>query len=179
MYGEKLPKGKLLLGILLCLPFLLWGGVRTYKSIRFDIDCGGHLKRAADANSVELATQEMEVVMSYLEREGHTSGYTSVLWRTPDEDVGFWYQNLKSALDELKRVKPDTTPLERTNILMKLRETLLDSGKDGASITVPPGISVFPNNTPYFIWGWLSFVAFCVGVVFVCIFGFKFMDSKM
>jgi len=148
----------LMLTSILCLTFVfLWGGTRIYKSIRFNIDCGGHLKRAADANSVDLATQEMETAVSYLEREGYTSGYTSVLWRTPDEDVGFWYQNLKSALEELKQVKHDTTPLERSNLLMKLRETLVDSGNYGVIVTVPAGISVFPKNTLYFIWGFIPF----------------------
>lgn len=32
--------------------------------------------------------------------------------------------------------------------LLKLRETLLDTQKDGVSVTEPAGISVFPNICP-------------------------------
>lgn len=148
--------------LLSVLSVLLWAGLRIYNCIVYDIDCGGHIKRAADANTVDLATQEMKTVITYLEARGMTSGYTSVLYRTPDEDVGFWYQNLKASLDELNKVKPETTQLERSNILIKLCETLLDHG-ESVTVTDPSGISIFPNNVAYAWFGWLSLVAAIVG----------------
>lgn len=87
--------------------FLLWAGVRTVNHIQFDRNIGGYLKRAADANTVELAEKNLSVAVEYLEKNGLTSGYTSILYRTPDEDVGFWFTNLKSSLDELHAVKPE------------------------------------------------------------------------
>ncbi len=153
------------LAVLLSLLFFVYLGVVIYKSVVFDIGCTDRLKRAADSNTVGLATKEMEAVLAYIEKEGPTSGYTSILYRTPDEDVGFWYANLKSALEELKIVKPDATQLEKSNLLIKLRETLLDEGKK-TSVTLPPGISLFPNNTAYSIWGLLSFV---FAFIFLCI----------
>lgn len=152
-------------GVILILVFLAWGAAITVNYITFGIDCEGHIKRAADANTVELATQEMRTVVSYLESHGMTSGYTSVVYRTPDEDVGFWYQNLKSSLDELEMVSPQATQLEKSNLLMKLRETLLDEGQT-VSVTSPGGISIFPNNTAYAFWGILGLV---VGIVGVCL----------
>ena len=157
---------KKIFSVLLLFPILLWAGLRIYNNIVYDIDCGGHIKRAADANTVELAMQEMKTVIAYLEARGMTSGYTSVLYRTPDEDVGFWYQNLKASLGELEKITPETTQLERSNILIKLRETLLDHGQS-IIVTDPSGISIFPNNVSYAWFGLLSLVAAIVGVVFI------------
>ena len=79
------------------------------------------------------------------------------------EDVGFWYQNLKASLGELEQVSSTATQLEKSNLLIKLRETLLDQGKEGISITSPDGISRFPLNTAYAIAGIIFFVLFIVG----------------
>lgn len=147
--------------------FMAWCGVRTYKNIVFGIRCEGHMKRAADANTIELATQEMETVVNYLEKEGMTSGYTSILYRTPNEDLGFLYQNMKMSLEELKKVGPETTQLEKSNILMKLRETLIDAGEHGLKVTVPAGIAVFPNNTAYAVWGLVGLLLAIFGCVII------------
>ena len=157
---------KVFAGVLLILVFLAWVVFRIVNVITFGIDCEGHIKRAADANTVELATQEMKTVVSYLKNRGMTSGYTSVVYRTPDEDVGFWYQNLESSLKELETVSPQASQLEKSNLLMKLRETLLDEGQS-VSVTSPEGISVFPNNTAYAIWCLIGFVFGIVGVIMI------------
>jgi len=155
---------KAIIGTLLIIPLLLWGGLRIYKAIVYDIECGGHLKRAADANTVEIAHKELATVLVYLELNRMVEGYTSVLWKTPDEDVAFWYNNLKSAQTELEKVDDETTQLERTNVLMKLRETILDQGAEGQSVTEPSGISVFPNNGVWMLFGGISTLLMCVGI---------------
>ena len=48
--------------------FLLWAGVRIVNHIQFDRNIGGYLKRAADANTVELAEKNLSVAVEYLER---------------------------------------------------------------------------------------------------------------
>ena len=141
---------------------LSWMGVRGYNAITFNQDISGHLKRAADANTIELATKEMETALGSIEQRGLTSGYTSILYKTPDEDINFWYSNLSDSLSELKTVNPNASQLEKSNVLMKLRETLLDSGEKSTSITCPSGISVYPYNTAFCIWGWLSLIVFCI-----------------
>ncbi len=156
--GNK--KGRLALiviGIIFLVLFIIWAVVRIYLGIQFDRHLTGHLKRAADANTIELAIQEMKTAIDYMEKHDLTQGYTSVLYTTPDEDIGFWYTNLKQSLQELYTIKPDATPLEKSNVLMKLRETLLDEGKS-ISVTEPEGISIYPLNTIFFFWGWLSSV---------------------
>lgn len=161
--------GKVIIGILLCIPFLFWSGTRIYKNINYGIECGGHLKRAADANTIDLAKKEMETALTFIKSQNMTSGYTSVLYNTPSEDVEFWFQNLSSSLQELNKTTNKSTQLEKSNILMKLRETLLDQGEKGVSITHPTGISIFPNNVAYMIWGWLSFILMMIGFVFVIV----------
>lgn len=132
------------------------------KNIQFNQNCGGHLKRAADANTVDLAKEELRSALNYIENNGLTSGYTSILWRTPDEDIGFWYNNIKTAYQELDSVPNDV--LTRTNSLMKLRETLLDHGTSEDSITCPDGISKYPNNLTWGLLLWIPWIAVFVFV---------------
>lgn len=119
--------------------------VIVIKSITLNQNCTGYLKRAADASTVELALQELNVSIKYLEGNDLTDGYTSVLYRTPSEDLSFWYLNLKGCQKELKAAMT-RSQLEQTNTLMKLRETLTDNG---ARLTVPNGLSRYPHNELY------------------------------
>jgi hypothetical protein len=137
--------------------------VRAYKDVIFERGAEGYLKRAADANSVELARNELDIALKYVEAEGLKNGYTSVFYRTPDEDVGFWYRNLKTSQAELLSIPATATPLEKSNMLMKLRETLLDSGEKSVHVTLPSGVSVFPNNVAYAIWITISGLFLCAG----------------
>lgn len=136
------------------------------KSIQFNQACGGNLKRAADANSVEIAKQELKTALDYMEVNSLTSGYTSVLWKTPDEDIGFWYKNLKTAYNELDSLPENSSSLEKSNMLIKLRETLLDHGKTD-TITVPDGISRYPQNAFWGVMMWISGIVLLVSWAFI------------
>ncbi|MFK8039592.1 MAG: hypothetical protein AB8B74_14975 [Crocinitomicaceae bacterium] len=139
-------------------------GMRIYKGIKFKQNVSGYLKRAADANTIELANEELTKVIDYLEANDITTGYTSILYKTPDEDIDFWYKNLKASQNELQNLKSESA-LERTNVLIKLRETLLDSGKK-TKVTVPKGLAVFPNNK---IWAFLMLIALIAGFTAIMI----------
>lgn len=128
-------------------------GVRISKGIQFKQNVSGYLKRAADANTIKLANEELSKVIHYLEANQITSGYTSIFIKTPDEDIDFWYRNLKASQDELQNLNSESA-LERTNVLIKLRETLLDKSK----VTVPRGLSVYPNNG---LWAILTTLSLC------------------
>lgn len=133
----------------------IWG-VAIVKRVHLEQNCTGYLKRAADANTVETASNQMSLAIDYLEKNNLTSGYTSVLWKTPDEDIEFWFNNLNESYIELSKVDSATSTLEKTNMLMKLRETLIDEGENGDTLTVPDGLSRYPNNLMFGILGWLS-----------------------
>lgn len=166
-----------LLIVFCCIAFGAWSTIRIVKSVVFNIECNGHLKRAADASTTELAKQELKIALTYLEEKNITQGYTSVLYQTPDEDIGFWYKNLKESLAELEKVTLEATQLEKTNLLMKLRETLLDqsSGESGGiEVTCPSGISIFPNNVVYCFFGWISALVTTIAVIIAGVVGLRY-----
>ena len=145
----------------------LYVGARIVRNIQFNQHIGGHLKLAADANSISLAKRELGIALDRLHDDGTCpgSGHTSVLYRTPDEDVGFWCDNLGATLSDLQATPDDVDGLTESNQLIKVRETLLDHGDSGDAVTAPSGISVYPHNVAVAWWGWLSLLGWPVGFV--------------
>ena len=131
----------------------------TVKTIQFKQDCAGYLKQAADANTAAIALERITKALDYIERNRLTEGYTSVLWTTEDENVGFWYENIKACKSELEACL-NSSQLEQTNVLMKVRESLMD----GEGLTIPNGISRYPNNAAWMIFGWLSALLIIGGI---------------
>lgn len=86
----------------------------------------------------------------------------SIFLHQPNNDIGYWYKNLTEAYEKLEKLPKDATSLEKTNILMKLRETLTDEEEKGVSVTIPDGISIYPRNVLYYWWGLLSGIL-CLG----------------
>lgn len=117
-------------------------GFRLYNKFTFNIGCKQYLKRAAHANTVPVAQKELKTALKYLEANNMTTGYTSVLYNTPNEDLGFFYENLKGAYKELCTVSDSTSSLESSNLLLKLRDSLTD----GNVVILPRGIEQAPNN---------------------------------
>lgn len=154
---------KISISILLIIAGLSIAGVRIYKKIVFKQEVSGYLKRAADANTIDLANIELSKALKYIEEKNLTEGYTSILYKTPDEDLSFWYQNLKASQLELQTLN-SSSALERTNVLIKLRETLMDGGEK-SKVTIPEGIHVFPHNTYWAMLGWLALFSFLSGFV--------------
>ena len=151
--------------ILLTILALAGTGAVIYKRIDFNQNCSGRLERAANANTVELAVKELDAAIQYAEANGFTTGYTSVIYRTPDEDVEYWYNNLYASRQELVNLPDSASTLEKTNTLMKLRETLTDTGENGTKVIYPIGLQFYPHN---FLWGilrwfiWIAFMTICV-----------------
>ena len=152
---------KNLLIFLVFVAALITPAIVIVKNIQFKQQCSGYIKQAADANSVELAADRLQKAIDYAEANGLTSGYTSVLYKTEDENVGFWYQNLKTCLTELEEAK-DATQLEKSNVLMKVRESLTDQGENGTVLTIPDGISRYPHNLLFGILRVLSYTILLV-----------------
>ncbi len=153
--------------ILLTILTLAGTGAVIYKRIEFKQNCSGRLERAANSNTVELAVKELNAAIQYAESKGDTTGYTSVIYRTPDEDVEYWYNNLCASRQELLNLPDSTSTLEKTNTLMKLRETLTDTGEHGSYVIYPEGLQFYPHN---FLWGilrwfiWIALTAICVAI---------------
>ena len=145
--------------IFLSILMLVSAGTVIYKRIDFKQNCSGRLERAANANTVELAVNELDASIRYAEAKNYTTGYTSVIYKTPDEDVAYWYNNLCASRQELLNLSDSTSTLEKTNTLMKLRETLTDTGEKGTRVIYPTGLQFYPHN---FLWGilrWFIWIA--------------------
>lgn len=147
-------KAFLVLGLVFTILFCLWAGASFTKSVQFDRQCKAYIKRAADANTVELAKTELAKAIIYAERNNLTEGIVYVFLKNPRNDIGFWYENMKAAYHELDELPEDSTPMEKTNVLMKLRESLTDQ----EGVTCPEGISIYPHNVMYFWWFILSLI---------------------
>ena len=135
--------------VMFLIPFTTWI-YSAVKSVQFDASCGSYLKLAADANDINTAEKHLSTAISYLESNNLTSGYTKIFIYRPTNDIGLWYENLKTAHTQLVDMKETGyTELEQSNMLMKLRESVLD----GESLTHPEGISMVSNYTLMF---WLN-----------------------
>lgn len=148
----------LVLAIIFSLIFCGWMVVRIVAAIQFNINCEEYIKRAADANTIEMAKEELAKAIDYTEQNNLTEGIVSIFLKNPKNDVGFWYDNMVAAYEELDNLPEDSEPLEKTNVLMKLRESLTDSSSGNTEVTCPDGISIYPNNVLYFWWSIGSFI---------------------
>ena len=155
---------KLASGVFLLIVSLIVPAIVIVKSVKFSQECTGYLKQAADANTVELALDRVNKALEYIEAKGLTQGYTSVLWRTEDENMGYWYENIKACRSELE-TNLEASSLEKSNVLMKVRESLTDNGENGTELTVPPGISRYPDNLIYGILLWISLALFVAAFI--------------
>lgn len=151
------------IGILLIIIGLIVPITCLVKSIQFNQECGGYLKQAADANTVDLALERLNKAIEYVETNNLTSGYTSILWKTEGDNIEFWYRNLKMCQQELETCN-DTSKLEQTNLLLKIRESLTETYDGSTDVMLPGGISRYPHNTLYAILLWLSLVNIIVGI---------------
>ena len=152
-------------------------GFRIAKKVQFEQNVSGYLKRAADANTIELAEKELTKVIDFLEANNLTSGYTSIIWQTPDEDIDYWYRNLKASQVELQTLESESA-LEKTNVLIKLRETLLDVG-ERTKVTVPDGLAVYSNNMMWAIFMLVATIVGSIGLMLPAVEYDKRMKAKM
>lgn len=150
--GDRTSTGTLIFyAILMALPLVIWGLLDYKVTLNLTQNCTGHLLRASHSNTIDTAKQELEAAVTYLENNHMQEGYTTIFesLRTPDEDIGFWYQNLKASVDQLSKMPKEVSPLERSNVLIKLRETLTHSDKGGDHVVCPPGLARYPNNATW------------------------------
>lgn len=144
---------------------IAWLTTRIVKMVDFGNNCTQYIERAANSASVETAKEELDKAILYLESHELTDGFVTIVMEQPRNDIGFWYQNLVNARDELEMLQEGSSSLEKSNILMKLRETLLDDDK----VIVPEGIEIYPYNKLYFAWS-MSFLASIILFILAYIF---------
>lgn len=150
--------------ICILIPCFVYGGA-IIKTIQMNANCISYFTLAADANSVELAEKHLTTGIEYLETNNITSGSTKILINNPKNNIGIWYENLKSAQVQLQEMnkREDLTELEESNALMKLRETLLNSE---GNVTHPSMISFYPSHISWFWSMALIWLIWVVAMIF-------------
>lgn len=152
--------------VCIVIPFIVYG-VAIMKTKQMDANCISYFEMAANTNSIELAENYLSSGIEYLEKNNLTKGDTKVIIYKPTKDLKLWYENLKSTQIQLQKLnaKEKLTELEESNILINLRETLLNS--DG-HVTHPNMISFYPNHIGWsvvLLLSWLLwFVAFFIWI---------------
>ena len=106
-----------ILGILIIVLGAIAPTICVVKAIQFNQECGGYLKQSADANTPEIALDRISKALEYMEANNLTDGYTSVLWQTEDDNIGFWYNNVKACKAELDGCL-NSSQLEKTNVFL-------------------------------------------------------------
>jgi hypothetical protein len=121
----------------------------AYQEYAARRDVLDYLKLAADAPTLSLAQGYLSTAVRDMEARGWTYGNTALIFKVPRRDIGFWYQNTKGALESIESLlaaDASLTPVDRSNALVKLRETLMD----GNHLTYPDWIELAPLNAVYF-----------------------------
>lgn len=137
----------------------------------FSRNCEDYLKLAGDAPTLERADEFLGKAVGFVEQKGLTGGNSAYIFRTPKNDVGIWYGQLKAAKETtgtlLKKIGENptsVTQLERDNALMKIREVVLDDSQGGVSVTAPEHIMWFPNQWLIALWWFATMVGLVIGV---------------
>lgn len=145
--------------IAIIIPCVVYGAA-IIKNVQMESCCIDYFEMAADANSIEIAEKHLSKGIKYLEENNLTKGNTKVLIYKPVNDIGLWYENLKSAQAQLQEMnaREDITELEESNALMKLRETLLN---ENGRVTHPERISFYPNHV---VWSWSMFLVWLLWI---------------
>lgn len=134
----------LMMGSLMVL--LALGVYAVIANARLEWGCIQYLKRAADASTPALALGNLDTAIAYLGRYGLTVGSTAMFFDSPEDDVGYWYANLRTLRDEISRLPADAPRLEVAAMSVRVREVILDSGSRGMSVTMPNGLATHPYN---------------------------------
>lgn len=146
----------ILMIVLFCITAAFLAVPPIMRNINLNVTCIGFLERAANANTTTLAEQQLEKALAEIERRGWTNGSSAVMFNHPQCDIGYWHENLTASLEELKSLPDTATGLEKSNMLMKLRETLYEQGEKSAHIILPPNINYYPNQVAWVVWWWIG-----------------------
>ncbi len=161
-------KQRLIVLSLIFISGLICPTICIIKWISFTQNCEGFLKQVADANTPEIALERLNIARNYIESHNITNGYTSIVYRTEDENVEFWYRNIVACQNELELCL-ESSQLEKTNVLMKVRESLTDEGEKGTVLTIPDGISRHPHNVLWAILNTISGIILIASVFYLII----------
>lgn len=139
----------------------IWLVMAVFCEAKFSNECTDYIRRAALSPTVETAVTNLQTAIDYAEKHGLTSGYTSIFLKEGDEDIGFWYQNLKASREMLREAQNYEDLSERSVVLLKLNSSLM---RDDHRVVVPVGLSRFPHK---WVWVITFFGALACAVIYL------------
>lgn len=150
--------------------FMTWAATVIVLSIQFDQKCSGHILNACNATTVELASSELRTALDYLEEKELITGYTSILYKTEKDNIGFFYNNVKNCYEYVETLKeqniePFNQALQLQSIKDKLVAELGHKNGKAEFIRKPQGISRYPHNLAYCIWVSSSILLLIIGSI--------------
>jgi hypothetical protein len=137
--------------------FAAWLSARIFFAFDFYYNCESYLVSAAHANSVKTAKQELTKALTYLKNHNLTNGQIPIFIVNPSGNIGLWYEKLNNSMIEL----PSEASIDQdknTVALSNLKNTILHRSIFGIKVIHPSGISIYPHNILFFIWGLFSFI---------------------
>ena len=118
---KKISNRFLALAIIFTIFSLMYIIVRIDKGIQFNTSCNSYITAAVEAESPQLAKENLAKALTYLESNKLTSGNSSIL-RGHRDDISRWYQTISNSYTKL-----NTTPLEKlekSNYLIQMRKDI-------------------------------------------------------
>lgn len=146
--------------------FVAWLLIRIYRVLCFYKNCESYIRNSMNTASIDIAKSELEHAISYLEKNNLTSGRTSIVTSKLHNDIGYFYKNLKKQYDFLDhKCKNSLTEVNIQNILKEYEDNLHSRTANGVKTLIPEGISIYPSNTVFCIWGTMSFITLVISFI--------------
>lgn len=138
------------------LTFVILNIIYAKNKKEFDNGCFNHLTLASHSGTIETSIKEIDISISYLESHGLVKGSTDIWFVNPKNDIGWFYQNLKSTKNELAKLELNGSVLEKSNALLKLKEVTEE---------YPEEIWLYPNQGRFIFLDLVSFIASMIFIV--------------
>lgn len=155
----------LLFSILFMLPFFGWWITRIVESVKFDNNCTYHINQALGSSrstdEPKYAANEIDIAINYIDTHNLAYGVTSIVDKSSSEDLSIWHTSLtkkQTYLHELAEESPESITKYKDYVVAR---NLYSSG----GLSIPDGISVYPHNTLFCVWGWISGLLSIIGVI--------------
>ncbi len=139
------------------LAFLFWAVTRGNLYNQFNEGCYMELKRAVSTSSRHEAYGFLEKAKLFLQKKKTTSGSTSIVFPTDDDDLGKWYNNITKAQEKII-----------SGNLLAAKKVIAERHpfKGHLVVHIPHGVSAYPNNLAFACWGVFSLLIACASLVF-------------
>ena len=136
---------------------VICAAVGILANSKFVNSCEVYLVRAAQATNPEVAQNNLFLAMKYLANNNLTGG-TIKNSSGSINNIGIWYDKLDALETELLMITPYSDQITRANVIAKTKDVLLSKSSSlvNTEIYHPVGISLYPYNTIYSIWVFVS-----------------------